>query len=85
MAPQRIRGVDAIGFTAGIGENSPEIRARVCRGLEALGIKIDPDKNRSGAGDCYRISADDSRVRLLVVKTDEQMEITRQTRSLLRQ
>lgn len=76
-------GADAIVFTAGVGENNAAVRAEVCAGLEWFGIRIDPARNASGAGGARRISSDDSRVDVLVVPTDEEAEIARQTRALV--
>ncbi|WP_426623115.1 acetate/propionate family kinase [Leifsonia sp. McL0607] len=71
-------GLDVLTFTAGIGENDWRLRAEVCRGLEALGIRLDPGRNAAGSSDARRICADDSRVTVLVVPTDEELEIARQ-------
>ncbi|MFC4060682.1 acetate/propionate family kinase [Planomonospora corallina] len=68
--------VDVIAFTGGIGENSALIRQRALTGLEALGIVLDPDLNAAGKG---VVSAGDSRVKVAVVPTDEELEIARQT------
>ena len=70
--------VDAIVFTAGIGENDPEVRARVCAGLEGFGVHLDPDANRAAGGGERTVSRSDSRVAVLVVPTDEELEIARQ-------
>ena len=75
--------VDAIVFTAGVGEHDPEVRARVCAGLEGFGVRVDPDRNTVSRTDIRMISADDSAVAVLVVPTDEEGEIARQTRDLL--
>jgi acetate kinase len=73
-------GLDAIVFTAGIGENQPEIRARVCRASEWLGIDLDPATNaRHGP----RISTSASRVAAYVVPTDEESMIARHVQRLL--
>lgn len=72
-------GADAIVFTAGVGENNPALRAEVCAGLEWLGVRIDPSRNSVRSGDARRISSDDSRIAVLVVPTDEETEIARQT------
>jgi acetate kinase len=72
-------GVDAVAFTAGVGENSPDIRERVCKGLERLGIEIDPARNRAGSKNARAISAAGSDVALLVVPTNEELEIADQT------
>ena len=71
--------VDVISFTAGVGENDPMVRARALGGLEALGIIIDPVRNASKDRGPRRISADDSRVTVLVFPTNEELEIARQT------
>lgn len=68
-------GLDAIVFTAGVGESSVEHRRRSCEGLEFLGVEIDPDKNGKavGRGGESDISTDGSRVRVLVIPTDEEL------------
>jgi len=74
-------GVDAVVFTGGIGENDPEIRAGTCDGLERLGIVLDPEAN-AGVGDVPAerdISAAGSPVRVLVIATNEELEIARQS------
>jgi acetate kinase len=72
-------GLDALVFTAGVGENSDVVRAGAVRGLEFLGIAIDPAAN-AARGDAARvISPADSLVAVLVVPTDEELEIARQT------
>jgi acetate kinase len=72
--------VDAITFTAGIGENSAEVRAAALAGLEPLGIAIDPARNAEGAA---VISPDGSRIAVCVVPTDEELEIANQVRVAL--
>jgi acetate kinase len=72
-------GNDAIVFTAGIGENSPLIRELSCQGLKSLGIIIDPEKNTVANKTCRAIQSDDSRVKVLVIPTDEEKEIALQT------
>ena len=72
-------GLDAIVFTAGIGENNPALRARALAGLEFLGIEIDPALNESPSRDARRISVQDAPVAVLVIPTDEELEIARQT------
>lgn len=76
-------GLDAVVFTAGIGENSPLIRAYVCEGLEHFGIQIDPERNAGEAGGVREISLPDALVRVFVVPTDEEMAIALQTRELV--
>ncbi|MDP4087946.1 MAG: acetate kinase [Bacillota bacterium] len=75
-------GVDCIVFTAGLGENSPETREAVCEGLEFLGIKVDKAKNKV-RGKSELISTSDSTVKVLVIPTDEEMMIARDTLSLI--
>jgi acetate kinase len=69
-------GIDGLVFTAGIGENSAEIRARVCARAAWLGLRLDPEANRAGGP---RISAPDSRVSAWVIPTDEERMIARHT------
>lgn len=74
-----MNGADAITFAGGIGENSPEVRARICAGLDWLGISIDEAKNASVVGGEGRIDSADSRVALWVIPTDEELLIARDT------
>ena len=76
--------VDAIVFTAGIGENSPDIRSRVCSNLYALGISIDPEKNASPVAGPRELQAEDSPVKVLVIPTDEELEIAEETVDCIR-
>lgn len=69
-------GVDALVFTAGIGENSPEVRAAACANFEFLGLKLDGAKNARGSAD-QDISLSDSTVRVLVVHAQEDWAIAR--------
>ncbi|KXX65501.1 acetate/propionate family kinase [Marichromatium gracile] len=72
--------VDAIVFTGGIGENSTEVRAGACAGLEALGIELDAEANAGRADEAgLRISTAESRVQLWVIPTNEELEIAQQT------
>ncbi len=73
-------GLDAMVFTAGIGENAPEIRSRVCRDAAWLGVDIDEAANAAGRG---RISKESSRVAVWVISTNEELMIARHTRRLL--
>jgi len=71
-------GVDAIVFTGGVGENSPAVRARICQGLDWMGIVLDEARNRSarvGRGEVVKISQDNSRAHVLVVGSNEQRTI----------
>jgi acetate kinase len=75
-------GLDVLVFTAGIGENSPEVRHRVCAGLDALegfGIVLDAGKNALATPRLRAIQAESSRVSILVVPTNEELEIARET------
>lgn len=79
-------GADAIVFTAGIGENSPIIRELVCDGLQrinGLRIILDPDKNLAGNNRICEIQSSQSHVKILVVPTNEELEIAQQTLQLL--
>ena len=76
-------GADAIVFTAGVGENYAHLRALACAEMEWLGIRIDPARNDAPGSDARRISTDDSSVEVLVVPTDEEAEIARQTLALV--
>ncbi|MGB9591944.1 MAG: acetate/propionate family kinase, partial [Candidatus Kryptoniota bacterium] len=76
-------GVDAIVFTGGIGENSPEVRLESCRELEFLGIKIDEVKNNSKEKEKV-ISSDDSKVKVLALPTDEEFVIALDTMRIVR-
>ncbi len=75
-------GVDAIVFTAGIGENSPDVRKSVCEGLEFLGIKIDDEKNNSPEREKI-ITTDDSPVKVLVIPTNEELVIALDTAEIV--
>ena len=74
-----MNGADAIVFAGGIGENSPDVRARICKDLDWLGIRLDESKNAGLAGGEGRIDADGSRVALWVIPTDEELLIARDT------
>jgi acetate kinase len=74
-------GADAVVFTAGVGENDPQVRAAVCAGLQSLGIEIDETVNSGVRGPLgpVDVATPDSRVRVLVVPTDEELEIATST------
>jgi acetate kinase len=76
-----LNGADAVVFTAGIGENSATIRQRILSGLEGLGIKIDDEKNKI-RGQEIDISTPDSKVRVLVIPTNEELAIARDTKEV---
>lgn len=74
-----MNGADAIVFTGGIGENAPAVRARICAGLEWLGINVDPAANGALTGGEGRFDAAGSRVALWAIPTDEELLIARDT------
>ncbi len=77
-------GLDCIVFTAGIGENTPTIRAGVCEGLEFLGVKLDKKANEGkNTGAIREISAKGSKVKVLVIPTNEELVIARETLALI--
>lgn len=76
-------GVDVISFTAGVGENVPLVRERALATLGFLGLVLDPERNNARGSGIRRISADDSAVEVLVVPTDEELEIARQALTLV--
>lgn len=78
-------GLEALVFTAGIGENRADIRAAVCAGLEGYGIRLDAEKNAAHAGGEAEISAADSAVRIWVIPTNEELVVARETARLLEQ
>ncbi len=75
-------GVDAIVFTAGIGENTPSIRSVICQRLSYLGIEIDEESNNQ-RGKEFEISTANSKVKVFVIPTDEEVMIARDTASLV--
>ncbi|MFF0017459.1 acetate kinase [Streptomyces sp. NPDC005374] len=75
--------VDAIAFTAGVGENAAEVRAAAVAGLEQLGLSLDPELNAVRAGEPRLVSSANSRVAIAVVPTDEELEIATQTYALV--
>ena len=76
-------GVDAIIFTAGVGENGPETRADSVSGLEYMGVKLDPEKNKV-RGQEMDVSADDAKVRVLVIPTNEELMIAVDTAAIVK-
>jgi acetate kinase len=74
-------GLDTLVFTAGIGENAPSIRRRICHGLEFLGVRLDLQRNEAGAD---VISADDALATVRVIATDEELMIARHALALMR-
>ena len=80
---QSMHGFDTIAFSAGIGENSDTMRAGVIKELEWMGVKIDPEKNAVRSGEVREISAADSKIRVLVVPTNEEYMIALDVAELL--
>ena len=78
-------GVDAIVLTAGVGENCDKMRRMIFAGLQPLGIKIDLEKNRKGLRGEREISTDDSEVRIVIIPTDEEYMIARDTYQLVKE
>jgi len=72
-------GADAVVFGGGIGENSPEVRRRICAGMEWCGLVLDQEKNHSTTGGEGRVSADGSPIRVYVIPVDEERLIARDT------
>ncbi|MFU8945308.1 acetate/propionate family kinase [Mycetocola zhadangensis] len=79
----QLGGVDVISFTAGVGENAAAVRKAALSGLEIFGIRISDERNEEKSRDPRRISTDDSAVEVLVIPTNEELEIARQTLALL--
>ena len=76
-------GLDCIVFTGGIGENDCALREAVCDNMEYLGVALDPEKNKVRGLDINDISAENSRVKILVVCTNEELMIARDTKELV--
>ena len=77
-------GLDVIVFTAGVGENTPHIRAAILKDMEFFGIEIDEEKNNyKNDGAIHEISKDSSRVKVLVIPTNEELVIARETAALV--
>jgi acetate kinase len=77
-----LNGLDALVFTAGVGENSPALRARICGRLDALGISLNPPANDSARGEA-RIDGPASQVQIWVIPTNEELVVARETVHLL--
>ena len=76
-------GVDGLAFAGGIGENAPDIRERSLAGLAALGLEVDPERNRAARGRDAEISTPSSRGRVFVVPTNEELLIARDTAGIV--
>ncbi len=81
-AAAAMNGIDVLIFTAGVGENSPELREKIASGLDFMGIKIDHDKNMVRGQEAL-ISTSDSRVKILVIPTNEELVIAQDTARLV--
>ncbi|MNI04403.1 Acetate kinase [compost metagenome] len=80
-----MNGVDVIVFTAGVGENSVVVREKVCENLSYLGVEIDPELNKIRSGEPRRISSANSKVEVLVVPTNEELVIARDTNRIVQE
>jgi acetate kinase len=78
-----LNGLDAIIFTAGIGENSAEMRKLACENLDFLGIHLDSEKNNIHSKEIREIQSSSSKVKILVIPTNEEIEIAKQSYDLL--
>lgn len=79
-----LNGLDAIVFTAGIGENSDVIREMVCNDLDYLGIKLNTEENKIRSQEIRSINTEGSKVKILVIPTNEELEIAKQSMSLFK-
>jgi len=70
-------GIDVLTFTAGVGENAPQVRQQVVAGLERLGLEIDPEANAAGRSGARVISPAGAQVTVMVVPTNEELAIAR--------
>lgn len=80
-----MNGVDTIVFTAGVGENSVALRKAICEGISFLGIELDEERNAERRKDTREITTDGSRIKVLVVPTNEELLIARDTYNLVKQ
>lgn len=79
-----LNGLDAIVFTAGIGENSPIMRKLACENLECIGINLDEEKNNIRSKEIREIQNTSSKIKILVIPTNEEIEIAKQSYQLLK-
>lgn len=79
-----MNGVDAIVFTAGIGENNAAVRADVCADMDYLGIEIDDAANKAARGATAKISSDRSKVAVYMIPTDEELMIAKDTEDIVK-
>jgi acetate kinase len=78
-----LEGIDALVFTGGIGENAPSIRSRACQGLEKLGVVIDAEANDRELAEISEIGKIGQPIRVLAVRTNEELQIARETLAVL--
>jgi len=78
-----LNGLNALVFTAGVGENDALVRSRACQNLGFLGIQLDEAQNQIRSKQLREINTPESRVKILVIPTNEELEIARQCRDLL--
>jgi len=79
----QLNGLDALVFTAGIGENRAEIRAEICANMDQIGIELDPSKNSSIKAEEAIISSENSTVKVLVIPTNEELVVAREVKRFL--
>jgi len=79
-----MNGLDAIVFTAGIGENSELIRKMVCKDMDFIGLSLDTEKNEGRINEMKSIESKNSGVKIFIIPTNEELEIAMQTYSLLK-
>jgi len=77
-------GLDALVFTAGVGENSPTIRQLTCDGLQVLGVEIDSEKNTAACGKEMEISSEGSKIKVFAIPTNEELVIARDTQEIVK-
>jgi acetate kinase len=80
-----LENLDGLVFTAGIGENAPSIRELCCSGLHQLGIEIDPERNNDHGNKVREINSSTSRIKVLVVPTNEELRIAQETIKVIEQ
>ena len=78
-----LNGADAIVFTAGIGENRAEVRAAICANLDQIGIILDGEKNAAASATEAVISSTKSKVKVMVIPTNEELVVAREAKRLL--
>jgi len=80
-----LNGLDAIVFTGGVGENDINIRRMACNNMDFLGIQIDEEKNKIRSNDIREINSENAAVKVLIVPTNEELEIVKQCFELLQE